>query len=166
MARTGNRTTRRQQLNMRVTDEIRAKLEAAAEVAGRNLTQEVEWRIEQSFEWQAAFGEAREWLETQKSKIADIERGNVKAALHRLGWHPLHTPDGDLWAEPGVYKGPKSGFRDPAELTAPAPAAGDPNDLEATIKRAVIAALRETLPPTLTNRPSPEGEPDPTPDKA
>ncbi len=48
--RTTNRTSRRAPLNLRTTDELRAKLENSAQAAGRNLTQETELRLERSFE--------------------------------------------------------------------------------------------------------------------
>lgn len=40
---------KRHPLNMRTTEEIRHKLEAAATLSGRSLVQEVEFRIERSF---------------------------------------------------------------------------------------------------------------------
>ena len=41
---------KRMPLNMRTTREVRAKLELAAADSGRSLVQEVEHRLEQSFE--------------------------------------------------------------------------------------------------------------------
>jgi hypothetical protein len=49
---------KRHPLNMRTTEDVRRKLEAAAEHSGRSLAQEVEARLEQSFNIRALIDEA------------------------------------------------------------------------------------------------------------
>ncbi len=51
-----NRVGRRAPLNLRTTDDLRAKLEESASALGRNLTHEVERRLELSYEWERAHG--------------------------------------------------------------------------------------------------------------
>jgi hypothetical protein len=58
--------------------------------AGRSLTQEISWRLEQSYTWEEAFGEAKGYL---AGKLAEIDEmawrhmGNGKrlAQQHELG---------------------------------------------------------------------------------
>ena len=51
---------KRYPLNMRTTKEVREKLERAASESGRSLAQEVEFRLERSFEREALVGEIRQ----------------------------------------------------------------------------------------------------------
>ncbi len=91
--RLANRTSRRAPLNLRTTEELRTKLEEAAKKEGRNLTQEIERRIEQSFEWERAF-EGLELLTEQKA----ID------CLVQAGWPSVPgTQYGLVFAQPGSY---------------------------------------------------------------
>lgn len=47
-----NPSGKRVPLNMKTTSAIRARIEEAAAASGRSLTQEVEWRIERSFDFE------------------------------------------------------------------------------------------------------------------
>jgi uncharacterized protein (DUF1778 family) len=57
---------KRYPLNMRTTKEIRERLERAAAKSGRSLAQEVEYRLERSFDREAT---ERELLEQQNIKL-------------------------------------------------------------------------------------------------
>jgi hypothetical protein len=52
MARKRTPKGKRIPLNMRTTKELRDRVEAAARASGRSLVQEVEYRVERSFEWE------------------------------------------------------------------------------------------------------------------
>ena len=53
-------TGKRYPLNMRTTQEVRSKLESAAKASGRSLAQEVESRLDRSFERQGLLSEVME----------------------------------------------------------------------------------------------------------
>ena len=55
-AKPAKRADRRKTTSTRITPETRAKLEAAAAQSGRSLAQEIEFRLEQSFEGDEALG--------------------------------------------------------------------------------------------------------------
>src|SRR4051812_43730635 len=65
-------------LNMKTTEEIRAKLEEAAAASGRSLTAEVEYRLEQSFVQKELF----DMVITQLRMAFDKE-DEIRAALEK-----------------------------------------------------------------------------------
>lgn len=85
-------------LNMRTTEEVRALLEAAAGSSGRSLAAEVEHRIAMSFEWERAFGEAKEIL----SRAKGATEAGIDAAHNQAGHLKVSTSAGKIWAEPGA----------------------------------------------------------------
>lgn len=62
---------------------------------GRSLSEEIEWRIERSFEWQDAFRQADAIIQ----QAEDISLGNLDAVHHVAGHKTLHTFAGTVWAE-------------------------------------------------------------------
>src|SRR5215471_13276718 len=72
---------KRYPLNMRTTRELRERIEAAAEASGRSLVQEVEYRLEQSFERQAILEEIRDIIRREIQVEALIERTREHAAF-------------------------------------------------------------------------------------
>jgi len=68
---------KRYPLNMRTTKELREKIEAAARASGRSLVQEVEFRLEQSF---------------QKGDQAKLIRETVEVTIGHSGWALLNNP--------------------------------------------------------------------------
>src|SRR5215211_5888252 len=87
-----NRIGRRAPLSLRTTDDLRAKLEASASESVRNLTLEIERRLELSYEWERKWKDAQAMLAEHKAKIEQLEGGgisNTTAALRRLGWRDL-----------------------------------------------------------------------------
>jgi len=143
---------KRQNFSFRIRDAIRERLVAVVEKTGRSLSEEIEWRIEHSFEWEDQLGEFRAWRAKHTATMQEMEAVNARAVLHRLGWQKLPTARGYVWAEPGVSPFPASGFVDP---DAPAPEIFQPLqdapaelaaavDIETVIERAVIRALEKT----------------------
>lgn len=91
-------------LGLIVRAEVKARIEAAAKRTGRTQSQEAEFLIERAIHYD-------EMLEVMKTNLQQIERGNIEAALTRLGWKHLHDPSGGLWAPPGhPLAAQRSGF--------------------------------------------------------
>src|SRR5438876_7479844 len=68
---------KRYPLNMRTTKEMREKLERAATESGRSMVQEVEFRLERSFD--------REELSTEVSRRLNTFEGMIKEWLRHAG---------------------------------------------------------------------------------
>jgi len=129
-----------------VRDSIRERLIQSAAENGRSLSEDVEWRVEHSFEWQETFGELGALRAKHASDMAKIEHGNTTAALHRLGWQKLPSPRGTVWAPPGVSPFPASGFVDDETAVAPIQVRAEPHlvtedVLEGVVERAVERVL-------------------------
>jgi hypothetical protein len=65
---------KRQNYTFRLHDETRERLMRAAEAANRTLSEEIEWRVEQSFKWEEAFGEARSIIDKATAAAAETDR--------------------------------------------------------------------------------------------
>ena len=102
MARKRVPAGKRYPLNMRTTRELRDRIEAAARASGRSLVQEVEYRLERSFqtddltkEMKASIQEA---IEESWTSLADLGRGfspeenRERSRMRRAGIDP-DAPD-------------------------------------------------------------------------
>jgi hypothetical protein len=77
-------TGKRVPLNMKTTEEVRAKLERAAAASGRSLTAEVEYRLEQSFFEQQARNDIMRSLEGKIKETRDHYKGQIAALERRI----------------------------------------------------------------------------------
>src|SRR4051812_46943885 len=94
--KTANRIGRRAPLSLRTTDELRSKLEQSASESGRNLTLEVERRLELSYEWERAFGDVQSLISKTKAELQKAEDDGFPAYAHRRGYQPIRTPRGTV----------------------------------------------------------------------
>jgi hypothetical protein len=84
-----------------VPELLHRQIKEAAERSGRTMSDEMAWRVGMSFEWEAAFGEVRQW----KAK-KDAEE--LESALRRAEYTPVaflqpgDKPTGVAWIEPGM----------------------------------------------------------------
>jgi Arc-like DNA binding domain len=83
---------KRHPLNMRTTREIREQLEAAAAASGRSLTQEVERRLERSFEGEIDAGAVTQTIRRLMGSLTNLE-GQLQ---QRLDAGTLSEPDRDV----------------------------------------------------------------------
>ena len=84
-------------LGLRVTAEIKRKLDAAAEDAGRSQSQEAELRLERSFEWEEARGTVQQWM----AEACSVVQGDIENAFRHFGYTPISMlPSGRMWASP------------------------------------------------------------------
>jgi hypothetical protein len=74
---------KRQNYTFRLHDETRERLLGAAKAANRTLSEEIEWRVEQSFKWEEAFGEARTIIDKATAAAAETERTREVAERQR-----------------------------------------------------------------------------------
>jgi hypothetical protein len=87
----------------RVRGSLGDRLRNAAAKSGRTLSDEVEFWVERALAYD-------EMMKTMRTTLAEIERGNVEAAFVRLGYTPVHAPNGDkIWVPPSYELG-RSGF--------------------------------------------------------
>jgi len=71
--------------------------------SGRSISREAEHLIERALAYDRM-------MDAMRTNLAEIEKGNVEAALHRLGYTPIRTAHGKLWAPPGYPGIERSGF--------------------------------------------------------
>jgi hypothetical protein len=77
---------KRQNFSFRIRDKTRERLIATVAETGRSLSEEIEYRIDQSFQWEDAFGDVRAYRETKMAEvkaIMDREREMSEARLAR-----------------------------------------------------------------------------------
>jgi hypothetical protein len=86
---------KRQNFSFRIRDQVRDRLINAVKETGRSLSEEIEWRIERSFEWQDAFGEARSIIDRAK----DTTAAGLDAQHYQAGHVKIFTSAGRVWAE-------------------------------------------------------------------
>lgn len=89
---------KRNNLTMRLRDETKNKLQGAAAANTRSLSEEAEARLDRSFEWEEAFGNARKILANAHQAVA----ANLRAQMKREGWTQVRGVDGAAWFEPGM----------------------------------------------------------------
>jgi hypothetical protein len=100
----------RTQIGVIVGGKTKAHLLRAMKDSGRTISREAEYLIEKALTYD-------NWLAAQKRTLEEMERGNVEAALHRLGY-PMQRQiiDGKVWkvwAEPGHPQAQQpSGFQE------------------------------------------------------
>src|SRR5215469_2009692 len=105
---------KRNNLTFRARDQLKADLEKAAAASNRSVSEEIEFRVAQAFQWEKVLGD----LESFKARIAEMQRQTEAAERHRAGWGKLYDPSvsgGVHWFPPGTHNIPQSGFEDPNE---------------------------------------------------
>jgi hypothetical protein len=129
-------------MTFRARDTLRTDLEKAATISHRSVSEEIEYRLQQSFQWEKAFGD----IETFKVRVADMQRQTEEAERYRAGWGKRYNPNvpgGVEWFQPGTHNLPQSGLIDP---NAPPPGAPTlPPVLAEAVRAEVQAAVKGLL---------------------
>jgi hypothetical protein len=94
---------KRVQLNVIVTAATKALIERLAAETGRSQGQVAELLIEKAITYDQTVAAMNRSLE-------DIQRGNVEAALQRMGHIPVRSPHGKIWLPPNYPVAHRSGF--------------------------------------------------------
>jgi hypothetical protein len=106
---------RRPNLTIRITEKMYGDLQAAAEVSGRSLSEEVEQRLERAAAWERVFESVEKFKAAFKADTKQLEYGDTEAALVRRGYGKVIDPQygGHIWIPPERHQLPRSGFLDP-----------------------------------------------------
>jgi len=122
---------KRNNLTFRARDQLKADLEKAAEASNRSVSEEIEFRLGQAFQWEKVLGD----VESFKARMSEMQR-RTEAERYRSGWGNLH------WFGPGTHDLPQSGLEDP---NAPPPSATLPPVVREAVRVEVQTAVREIL---------------------
>src|SRR5262245_42899412 len=109
---------KRNNLTFRARDQLKADLEKAAAANNRSVSEEIEFRVGQAFQWEKVLGD----LESFKVRMAEMQRQTEAAERCRTGWGKMYdpaAPGGVRWFEPGTHNIPRSGFISEEEAVAP-----------------------------------------------
>jgi hypothetical protein len=101
---------KRVSLGLKVTAEVKRHIDSAARASGRTQSQEAEILIERALQYDRMLGAMR-------TTLAQIEDGNIAAAMQRKGYTPQHTHRGTIWEPPG-YRDDHSGFIPPEDSSS------------------------------------------------
>jgi hypothetical protein len=100
---------KRVSLGLKVTSEVKRHIDQAARASGRTQSQEAENLIERALQFDRVF-------KAMNTTLEQMERGNLRAGLQRLGCTPIRGADGHtLWAEPGHPAIKRGGFIPPKD---------------------------------------------------
>jgi hypothetical protein len=132
---------KRNNVTIRVRDQLKADLQAAAAAAHRSQSEEIEFRLQQWSEYQRILGV----LEIFKARMMDMQRRTEAAERYRAGYGKMYDPSapgGLLWFSPGMHNIPQHPFEDP---NAPPPPVTLPPVLAEAVRNEVQAAMKDLL---------------------
>jgi hypothetical protein len=99
---------------VRVSELLHLRIQAAASQAGRSMSEQMAWLLENAFEWQRALGdrdtmlnEARRLLHEANEHAQRIPKDTLELEMRRQNWRPDGT---GRWAPPAVHGLPADGF--------------------------------------------------------
>src|SRR5262245_45341568 len=109
----------RRYATVRFTPERYEALRRAAESAGRSVSEQVEFTIEQHANYQHVLGR----LDEADQRIAEMNRGKTEAALRDLGWLSMWDERyrRRIWIEPEGHNVPAPHWVAPDETAPPPP---------------------------------------------
>jgi hypothetical protein len=87
---------------VRVSEPMYKQIKEAAKQSRQTMSEQMAALLRSAFEWQVAFSEAKEL----KAEFSRLMQGDLKGAMRRAGWVPLHGSP--YWLPPGSV--PTSGF--------------------------------------------------------
>jgi hypothetical protein len=134
------RGRRRAALGLKVTAEIKRRIDAAAKATGRTQSQEAERRIEMSYNYERVLGD----LEQATAQLHRIKDRNVEEILAGQGWQQIFDLrwGGHIWLPPGRLEVQKTGWVDPNDHTPLAPPKLHP---DRTFMDAFVNAIAEAV---------------------
>ncbi len=132
-------------LGLKVTAEIKRRLDSAARASGRTQSQEAERRIEMSYNYERVLGE----FDAALAQLGQMKEGRTEQVLRDLGWRSVLDLrwGGRIWLPPGRLQAEQTRWVDPNDHTPPAPPRliPDPQFVEAitqAIAQPIIAAIK------------------------
>jgi len=96
----GRTAPRRPVVSARVPETLYATIRGTAKTNNRTMGEEIIRRVEQSFEWEKAFGDTKALL----AKATKTAGDNLQAAMRAAGYRRVRSMSGHgaAWFEPGV----------------------------------------------------------------
>jgi hypothetical protein len=122
---------KRNNLTFRVRDQLKADLEKAAAASNRSVSEEIEFRLGQAFQWEKVLGDLEAFKEEQRQ---------TEAAMRYRGWWSKINPNMARWLDLGTHNIPQSGFE---PSTPPQP--GLPPLMRDLVRDEVQTAVRQIL---------------------
>jgi hypothetical protein len=89
---------RRPVLAARVPEEFYARILNSAAISGRNASEELIFRAQQSYEWEATLKSCREL----QAHVRKVSATSLQPMLRELGYTKVGGLNGSAWFEPGV----------------------------------------------------------------
>jgi|SRR6516164_5480256 hypothetical protein len=89
-------------LAARVPWDFYEKVQASAVVSGRNASEELIWRAEQSYAWEEAHKSVEELLAKTKRIVSENLKTQLQIELRQQGYTPIRTIEGLIWFSPGM----------------------------------------------------------------
>jgi hypothetical protein len=80
-----------------------AMINKAAEDSHRSVSEEMIWRVRQSFVWEKAFGDAHAVVDNANRTMDKTLKDELHKELLRQGYTRIRAVDGTAWFEPGVH---------------------------------------------------------------
>jgi predicted DNA-binding protein len=130
-------------LGLKVTAEIKRRLDSAARATGRTQSQEAERRIELSYTYERALGE----YQTALARLGQMKQGQTEKILRDLGWQRVADLrwGGHIWLPPGRLEVQKTGWVDPNDHTPLAPPKLNPDPTFVDAMDAIVEAVATKL---------------------
>jgi hypothetical protein len=144
----GRKAPHRPIVSARVPFELHAKIEQSARKAGRNISEELVWRAELSYKWEAAFVDVEKFRAQSRAEWDEIQSGNLENFLRSKNWKRVAGArfGNANWISPDNHSYPPSGFVDPAAEAGHREQAEELNrKLENAIERVVVRAVKAAL---------------------
>ena len=91
------RTGKRPVIAIRVHNDLYEEIRKSSVARDLSISEEVENRIKQSFEWDRTHGDIRKMRPT-----VGLTGTNLEAALSQAGYQRIHLDQGIVWAQPGM----------------------------------------------------------------
>jgi hypothetical protein len=130
-------------LGLKVTAEIKRRLDSAARASGRTQSQEAERRIELSYNYERVLGD----LDQATAQLQRMKDRNIEEILAGQGWQ--RTSDlrwgGHIWLPPGRLEVQKTGWVDPSYHTPLAPPKLNPDPTFVDALDAIVEAVATKL---------------------
>jgi hypothetical protein len=92
------RMKKRPVVAMRLHQDLYDKIRSSAGNRKLSMSEEIENRLQQSFQWDQSADGVRRLLADAAAAI----QGKFDAALRERGYQPIHIDQGRIWAEPGM----------------------------------------------------------------
>jgi hypothetical protein len=93
---------RRPVLAARVPEEFHARILASAAASGRNASEELIWRAQQGYEWEAKLGTAHAMLAEARRTADAALKVPLEQTLRERGYTKVQAIEGAVWFEPGI----------------------------------------------------------------